>query len=60
MEAMCKAAAALHQYRLLTDYIEEVCRFGRVPDNQLRDGQTLEEWLTWAAWQAQWVHPLGD
>ncbi len=60
VEAMHKAAAALRQYRLLTDYIEEVRRFGRVPDNQLRDGQTLEEWLAWAEWQAQQVHPLGE
>lgn len=60
VEAMHKAAAALHQFRLLTDYIEEVRRFGRVPDDQLRDGQSLEEWLAWAEWQAQRVHPLGD
>jgi len=60
VEAMHKAAASLQQYRLLTDYIEEVRRFGRVPDDQLRDGQTLEEWLAWAEWQAQKIHPLGD
>ncbi|MGD2111161.1 MAG: hypothetical protein PVI86_17425 [Phycisphaerae bacterium] len=59
VEAMHKAAAALHQYRLLTEYIEEVRRFGRVPEGQLRDGQTLEEWLTWAEAQARRIHPLG-
>lgn len=60
VEAMHNAAAALHQYRLLTEHIEEVRRFGRVPEDQLRDGQSLEEWLAWAEWQAQRVHPLGD
>ncbi|MCO6435478.1 MAG: hypothetical protein J5J06_00130 [Phycisphaerae bacterium] len=60
VEAMHKAAAALQQYRLLMDYIEEVRRFGRVPDDQLRDGQTLEEWLAWAEAQARRIHPLGS
>lgn len=60
VEAMKKAAAALREYRVLTDYIEEVRRFGRIPDDQRREGQTLEEWLAWAEAQAQQIHPLGD
>lgn len=57
--ALFEAAEALRQYRNLTDYIEEVRRFGRVPDPQRREGQTLDEWLTWAQVQAQGIHPLG-
>lgn len=60
VEALRKAAAALREYCVLTDYIEEVRRFGRVPDDQRREGQTLEEWLAWAEAQAQRIHPLGD
>jgi hypothetical protein len=60
VEAMRKAAAALREYRVLTDYIEEIRRFGRVPDDQRREGQTLEEWLAWAEVRAQSIHPLGD
>ena len=60
VEATIKAAAALVEYRRLTDYIEEVRRFGRVPDDQRREGQTLDQWLTWAEAQAQRTHPLGD
>lgn len=60
VKAMMEAAAALGQYRLLTKYIEEVRRFGRVPDDQRREGQTLDDWLTWAEAHAQQIHPLGD
>ena len=60
VEALFKAAATLREYHVLTDYIEEVRRFGRVPDDQRREGQTLNEWLTWAEAQAQQIHPLGD
>ena len=58
-EALCKSADALHQYRLLLEYIEEVRRFGRVPSDQLRDGQTMQEWLQWALAHAKAIHPLG-
>lgn len=57
--ALHNAAEALRQYRILTDYIEEVRRFGRAPEDQRREGQTLEEWLNWAEIQAQRLHPLG-
>jgi hypothetical protein len=59
VEALYKASDDLHRYRLLMDYIEEVRRFGRVPEDQLKDGQTLQEWLQWAEWRARIVHPLG-
>lgn len=58
-DAFYKSADALHRYRLLMEYIEEVRRFGRAPSNQLRDGQTLEEWLQWAQDKARSIHPLG-
>jgi hypothetical protein len=60
VEALLKAAAALREYRVVTGYIEEVRRFGRVPDDQRREGQTLDDWLAWAEAQAQQVHPLGE
>jgi hypothetical protein len=60
VEAMIKAAAALREYCVVTDYIEEVRRFGRVPIDQRREGQTLDQWLAWAEAQAQRIHPLGD
>ena len=60
VEALFKAAAALREYRVVTGYIEEVRRFGRVPDDQRREGQTLDNWLAWAEAQAQQIHPLGD
>jgi len=41
------------------EYIEEVRRFGRVPDNQRKEGQSLEEWIRWAEWRARQIHPLG-
>jgi hypothetical protein len=31
-----------------------------VPDDQRREDQTLDQWLTWAETQAQQIHPLGD
>jgi hypothetical protein len=40
-------------------YIEEVRRFGRVPADQWKEGQSLEEWLAWANWRARQLHPLG-
>ena len=43
----------------MMDYIEEVRRFGRVPDNQRKEGQSLEEWLKWAESRARQLHPLG-
>ena len=58
-EALHKAAAEIHRYRLLMDYIAEVRRFGRVPPDRKREGQTLEEWLRWADWQARQIHPIG-
>lgn len=58
-ESLHKAAKALHEYRLLMEYIEEVRRFGHVPDDQRREGQSLDEWLEWAQWQARQVHPMG-
>jgi hypothetical protein len=54
-----KAADALRQYRIMMEYIEEVRRFGRIPDDQRREDQTLDDWLRWAEWQARRVHPLG-
>jgi hypothetical protein len=57
--ALHKAADDLHRYRLLMDYIAEVRRFGQVPANQRKEGQTLEQWLQWAEWQARILHPLG-
>jgi hypothetical protein len=57
--ALGKAAQALHEYRVLMEYIEEVRRFGKVPSDQRREGQTLEEWLRWAEWRARLIHPLG-
>src|SRR5439155_1073611 len=45
VEALGKAAKSLHEYRLLMDYIEEVRRFGSVPDDQRKEGQSLEEWV---------------
>jgi hypothetical protein len=59
IEALHKSADALHRYRLLMDYIEEVRRFGRVPDDQRREGQSLNDWLQWAEWQARIIHPIG-
>lgn len=59
VELLHKSADALHRYEILMRYIEEVRRFGKVPDNQRREGQTLEEWLQWAEWQARILHPLG-
>jgi hypothetical protein len=59
VEALGKAAKSLHEYRLLMEYIEEVRRFGRVPDNQRKEGQTLEEWVRRAEWRARQIHPLG-
>jgi hypothetical protein len=59
VQALLQAAEALRQYRVLTEYIEEVRRFGRVPEDQRREGQTLDQWLGWAEAQAQRVHPLG-
>jgi hypothetical protein len=53
------AAEKLDQYRKQMAYIEEVRRFGRVPDDQRREGQTLEQWLRWAEEQARRIHPLG-
>lgn len=60
VEVMHMAADALHQYRLSTDYIEEARRSGWAPSDQLREGQTLEEWLEWVRGPARRVHPLGD
>lgn len=59
VEAMLKSAESLHRYRILMEYIEEVRRFGRIPDKQRRNGQSLDEWLNWAYAQAQQIHPLG-
>jgi hypothetical protein len=59
VEALHKAAAAFRQYRDLMDYIEEVRRFGRVPDDQRKEGQTVDDWLRWAEWRARCIHPLG-
>jgi len=59
VEAFYKSADALHRYRLTLEFIEEVRRFGRVPANQLRPGQTMEEWLEWAHARAREIHPLG-
>lgn len=59
VDALVKAADALRQYRIMMEYIEEVRRFGRIPDDQRREGQTLDEWLRWAEWQARLIHPLG-
>jgi hypothetical protein len=53
------AAEKLDQYRKQMAYIEEVRRCGRVPDDQRREGQTLEQWLRWAEEQARRIHPLG-
>jgi hypothetical protein len=59
VESFYKSADALDHYRRLMAYIEEVRRFGRVPSDQLRDGQSLEQWLGWANAQARAIHPLG-
>lgn len=58
-EALLQAASDLHRYRLLMDYIKEVRRFGWVPDDQRKEGQSLEEWIRWAEWKARCIHPLG-
>lgn len=60
VEAMHEAAASLQQYRILTDKIEEVRRFGRVPEDQSQVDQSFEEWLVWAEAQARRIHPLGS
>jgi hypothetical protein len=57
--ALGKAAQAFHEYRILMDYIEEVRRFAKVPNDQRREGQSLEEWLRWAEWRARLIHPIG-
>jgi len=59
VESLHNAAKALRRYREMMDYIEEVRRFGRVPDGQRREGQTLDEWIRWAEWQARIIHPIG-
>lgn len=59
VEALHKAAVEMDRYRQLMDYIAEVRRFGRVPTDQKREGQTFEEWLRWAEWQARLIHPIG-
>jgi hypothetical protein len=59
IEAFCKAADSFRRYREIMEYIEEVRRFGRVPDDQRKEGQTLEEWLRWAEWRARCIHPIG-
>lgn len=38
VEAVLKSAESLHRYQILMEYIEEVRRFGRVPDKQRRNG----------------------
>jgi hypothetical protein len=58
VEALAKAAAAFRQYRDMMDYIEEVRRFGKAPDDQRKEGQSLDEWLRWAEWRARCIHPL--
>lgn len=58
-EALIEAAAAFRRYRDMMDYIEEVRRFGSAPDNQRKEGQSLDEWLKWAEWRARCMHPLG-
>lgn len=57
--ALHKATESLHRYRLMMDYIEEVRRFGEVPPDQRKEGQSLDDWLHWAEWQARIIHPLG-
>lgn len=59
VESLHKAAAAFRRYREMMDYIEEVRRFGRVPENQRIEGQSLDDWLGWAEWQARMIHPIG-
>jgi hypothetical protein len=59
VEALHKATAAFRQYRDMMEYIEEVRRFGRVPDDQHKEGQSFDEWLRWAEWRARHIHPLG-
>jgi len=59
IDALHGASDALRRYQDMMQYIEEVRRFGRVPDNQRKEGQSLEEWLQWAEWQARRIHPLG-
>jgi hypothetical protein len=59
LESFHNAARALHDYRVAVDYIEEVRRFGRVPQDQRREGQSLDQWLEWAERQARRSHPLG-
>jgi hypothetical protein len=58
VEALVKATAAFRQYRDMIDYIEEVRRFGKAPENQRKEGQSLEEWLRWAEWRARCIHPF--
>jgi hypothetical protein len=59
VDAFHKAAHSLHEYRQAMEYIEEVRRFRRVPDDQRREGQTLHQWIEWAERQARRLHPLG-
>lgn len=58
-EALIEASAAFRRYREMMDYIEEVRRFGSAPDNQRKEGQSLDEWLKWAERRARCMHPLG-
>ena len=59
VEALHKAGPPLRRYREIMDYIEEVRRSGRVPNDQRKQGQTLDEWLKWAEREARRIHPLG-
>lgn len=57
--AFNNAAQSFRQYKLMLEYIEEVRRFGRIPENQRREGQSLEDWIQWAKSRARFMHPLG-
>jgi len=59
IEKLQAAAEAFDRYRKLMAYIEEVRRFGRPPEDQRIEGESLVEWLNWAEWQARRIHPLG-
>lgn len=43
MEYDFSRGSAKHRYQRLMNYIEEARRFGQVPEDQRREGQSMEE-----------------
>jgi len=59
VEAVFNAAEALRKYRIFTEYVAEVRRYGLVPGGQCRKDQSFDQWLEWADAEAKRMHPLG-